>query len=183
MDFASLQTVLITAVQTSLADNAYDVIWNQRETGWRDPSHVKLTMMANPSRGRDEIRTTPEGDDDIRERIYGIRNPIVQVTCEAQDQDLAEGAWQIANTIVTRFRGNDIVDILSLSDVGVARIGDMVKSDYMDMHGDWRSAVTFELFLNTHTSLTGALIPYIKAIEFSGTTDGPSVGPTTVSEP
>lgn len=182
MNLADLQTAMVTAIQTALGDLSYDVAWGDREDRWRDSSHVILTMVSVPRRGQDEIRTTPEGSDDVRERVYGIRNPVIQVRCEADDQDLDESAWAIADTITSRLRGTDVVDLLAAADVGIARVGDLIDGSYQDADGRWHSGCVFELFLNTHTSVTGALVPRIKSIEYSGTTDGPSVGPTTVTE-
>ena len=185
MDWATIDTAILLAAQTALGDLAYDVGWAHKEARWRSSvGQVQMKILSNARKGRDELRYTAEGDDDIRERVYGVRVLRIQVTCEAQDQDLAQSAWEVAETLSTGLRASDSIAILDTAEIGVASITPPLGVDYPDAHGRTRSAVVFDVAFNAHTSQTGPLIPRVKSVEFEGTIEnGPDIGPVTVTEP
>lgn len=184
MDWATIDTALPLAVQTALDDLEADVGWHHKESRWRSATHVRLRVLSVSRKGRDERRTTAVGDDDLRERVYGIRVLRIQITCEAQDQDLAQSAWNTAETVSTGLHESDVATVLETAGLGLASITPPLGVDYMDASGRTRSAVVFDVSLNTHTSQTGPLIPRVKSLEFTGTIEnGPDIGPETVSEP
>ena len=81
------------------------------------------------------------------------------------------------------FERTDVQDLLSAANLGGAQTQTPVQVDYQDDHGDWRSAVLFEVWFNTHRTHVGALIPRVKAVEVTGDMDGgPDVGPFTVED-
>jgi len=168
MDLALIQTSLQTAVQTALGDLAYDVGWKHRDARWRSTRHVLLRVLSAPRKGRDERRYTAEGADDLRERIYGVRTLKIQITCEAQDQDLDESAWAAAEAVSTGLYASDVLTLLDAAGLGVASLSAPASVDYVDAQGRTRSAVWFEATFNTSTSKTGPLIPYVHTIEVIG---------------
>lgn len=183
MDWATIQTAIVSAAQTALDDPSYDVGWNLREDRWRSLAHVKLRLLSNARKGRDELRYTVEGDDDLREHLYGVRVLRVQFTCEAQDQDLAESAWEIAEAITSGLYETDVREILDTAGIGVSSITSPVGTDYQDTSGRTRSAVTFDVAFNAHTFRTGHLVPNIKKVSFTGEIEnGPDIGPEIVED-
>jgi hypothetical protein len=175
---------MILAVRTALDDLAADVGWTHKEARWRSAAHVRLRLLSATRKGRDERRYAPEGSDDIRERVYGVRVLRIQVTCEAQDQDLVASAWDLAERVSTGMHEADVVAVLDTAGIGLASITAPTGVDYMDAHRRTRSAVVFDLALNAHTSQVGPLVPRVKSLEFTGTIEnGPDIGPEIVSEP
>jgi len=183
MNFAGYQTALVEAVQTAAADADLDVSWDERESGWRSPSHVKLSVVSIVRLGRDETRREESGADDLQERIYGPRRLTIQLMIETDDADLSSSSWELADRIAAGLRREDVRALLDAAELGVSTIGTARPLSYRDPHGDWRTPVAVELALNTHTAHEGALIGKVRSVEFSGTVeDGPDVGPVTVAE-
>lgn len=183
MDWATLRAAIPLVVQTAAGDPTLDVGWHNREARWRNKRHVRLRVLGLKSKGRDERRYTPEGENDMRERVYGVRVLRVQISCETQDQDLDDSAMSLAEDVAIGLTEAASIAALDSAGVGVATIGDRRPVDYMDEHGRWRSAVVFEVALNGNTSRTGVLIPSIKKIEFTGNIEnGPDIGPETVED-
>lgn len=181
MDWNEIQTRIPEAVRTILGD-AFDVGWKDRASRWRNPSHVLLSVLDTPARGRDERRYTAEGPDDVRERVYGVRRLVVQFEVEHQAQSLGESAQATAEALRAGLHRSDVADILEAAGLGVAIVQPGRTVNYPDDSGRWRSVVLFDVFFNAHVSHTGPLVPVIKQIEFSGAVEnGPDMGPETVS--
>lgn len=183
MNWATIQTALITAVQTSLGDLSADVGWTDREARYRAPAHVRLSVLANVPLGRAERRYTDEGSDDIRERVYGPRRLVVSFRCETRDQDLISSALQMAEDIAAGLHQSDVEAILDTAGIGVAKVEKTQQINAPDGKGKVRSVVVLDVRFNVGASKTGPLVPYVKAVEVEGTIEnGPNVGPFTVTE-
>lgn len=180
----SIQTALVAAVRLILDDDEYDVGWGRRSAEWRAESHTVISYVSTARRGVDERRYADVGTDDMRERVYGNRVVRVQFTVHTDDQDVAESAHEIAGRLVAGFSRSDVAELLDSEDLGGIRPQDPIDASYVDEHGDERSVAVFEVWFNTHRTHTGTVIPRVKALEYSGTTEGsindPTVGPTTV---
>lgn len=182
MEWATVQTALVTAVQTALGDLTADVTWADRTTGWRQPLHVKLQVLAYVGLGRHERRYTDEGADDIRERIYQPRRLVISFRAETRDQDLVSSALEAAERISAGLDRTDVEDILATAGLGIARVEQVRQVNAPDDKGKVRSVAVLDVRFNAATSLTGSLVPWIKAVEFSGELpeEGLTVGPVTV---
>lgn len=183
MEWSTIQTALIEAVQTAVGDSTYDVLWTDRENAWRESAHVKLQVLSLPQLGRGERRYSSNDDGTMDERIYMPRRLVIQFLCEAQDQDLIDSALPIAETISARFQSSDIESILDTACIGVAQIGEIRQVNAPARgHNRVRSLAVFDVTFNAHTSIAGPTIGYVESVVHSGTIeDGPDTGPTTVS--
>ena len=176
MDWASIQTALVTATQTALGDPAADVGWTDREARYRDAEHVRLSVLSAGPNGRDERRYTDEGPDDMRERVYGNRRLVISFRCETRDQDLIESALDMADRIAAGMHRSDVEALLDAAGIGVARVESPRQVNAPDGKGAVRSVVVLDVRFNAHTSHTGPLVPYIKDVFGTGTVeDGPTI--------
>lgn len=180
-----LDTALIASVRLILDDETYDVTWQDRRTGWRDAGgHVSILPLSVLRRGVDERRVDADG----QERIYGVRNVRVQVTCETDDQDVGADAMDLAETLAAGFHRTDVEALLDAADLGGVAVQPTRIVNYPDAHGDQRSAAVFEVWLNTHRTHLGAVLDTIGSVEYEGeVTDATgavalTVGPVMVTE-
>lgn len=181
MIWADVQTGLIAAVRLALEDADYDVGWTDREARFRDEAHVRLSVLANVSRGRGERRYAADGADDVRERIYDPRRLVVQIRCETRDQDLDESAMAIAERIEQGLKQSDVEALLDAAQIGIAKIEAPTQVNAPDSGGAVRSIAVLDVRFNAHGSKTGPLVPRVRAVEVTGTIEnGPNVGPLEI---
>lgn len=181
-----LDTALIASVRLILDDPEYDVTWQDRRTGWRDAGgHVSILPLSVLPRGVDEKRVDATTG---QERIYGVRNVRVQVTCETDDQDPGSDAMDLAETLAAGFHRTDVEALLDAADLGGVVCQPRRVVNYPDKHGDQRSAAVFEVWLNTHRTHLGAILDTVGSVEYGGEVADETgavalvVGPTTVFE-
>lgn len=179
----TLDTTLIAACRLVLGEE-YDVVWEARDTGWRDRGGcVYLSSLGRSTIGVDEPRATAVGATDVQERIYGVRTLRVQVMCEADDQDPEDSAEEIAEALAAGFHRTDVETLLDDENLGGVRVQPRRRIDGPSQHGDTRSIWAFEVWFNTSRTQAGPLVPVVGAVEHTGTdseTDAVIVGPVTV---
>jgi len=165
MDWATIQTALVLAVQTALGDLTADVSWTNRETAWRSDSNVKLIVLSNTARGRGERRYTVEGQNlEQRERVYGPRRLVISIQCETQDQDLDASSLATAENIAAGLYQSDVEAILDTAGIGISKVEAVRQVDAPDAEGRVRSIAVLDVFFNAHASKVGPLIPYVETV-------------------
>ena len=172
MDFAQLETEILTAVQTAAGDPSLSVSWEEITNAWRPASHVKVDVVGISSTGLDEERRAVNTPDDgqVFPRIYGVRLLTLQFTVETQNQRLTTSAIALAETIRTGLYREDIRDTLAgTAEIGIATVGPLQHASYTDEQTRRRSFASFEVVFNAHTAVGGAAIDYIASVRYSGT--------------
>jgi hypothetical protein len=156
-----------------------DVQGDEQSSGWiSDDMGVTFQIVGFLRRGVDERRAAVEGDS-LRERIYGFRTMRVQFTCDGNRQTLGLTAPEVADALIAGFNRTDIEEILAGQNLGVPWCTAVRQTDYQNIHGDARSAATFEAQFPASRRVAGGLVVPIKSIEVTGT-PGPidtTIGP------
>ena len=164
MDLASLQTTLITAIETAAGETSdtLSVYWADGPQRMRKPRSVRIMPVSLRRFGTAEKRHTEVGDQ-LQERVYGFRQLVLQLAVETDAQTLSLSALGLADQIQTGLRRRDVLATLSAIQFGLAEIRAVGAANYSSSHGRTKSAVVLELVLNTATAIQGELVDWIAA--------------------
>ena len=163
------QDAIEAALRLCVGDPELDVFWANKESGFRSPVNVRLSVISNVKFGRDEVRYgAPDVDGAMIESVVGVRRLGIQIQVETDDQDLIDGADELADQIRAGFMASDVLAVLDAADLGGPQIRDPRAVDYRDKHGRWRSATVLEVWFNRARARVGPTIAAVGTVEGTG---------------
>lgn len=172
-DWAQVQTAIPAAVRKVLGKR-FDVEWSERRAEWRENRHCRLSVVSVSTIGRTERRFKDEGGGTYTERAYTPARLVVQFTLVADSQELSLSALPLAENVAAALSRDDVFAFLESAFIGINAVQPMRVVDFIDDRGRWRSSVSFDVWMNTHISVSGTFAggDYVEQAEVTGDVDG-----------
>lgn len=170
MDWAAVQTGLISAVQTASGNGSLDVTWKDRSTEWHSApweggSKVEI-QLSNMAKIHEDFVTYQEEAGQLRPTVYGARLPVFRFTIETADQDLADSSWALADRIRTSLYLPDVHEILTTCGLAIATMSPTQSVPLVE-EGRVLSVVVWDVTFNASSSFQGALVDYFQTVEYT----------------
>lgn len=181
MDWTAIQTQIVNALRAASGEASLDVRFDETSeaTGWRADRLVRVRLVT--IRGDSHETRYTDGATQTTPRVYGPRVLVLQIVAETLRQGLAQTADALAETMRTGLRLPGARDALEAAGLGIARVGPVTSVPFLDVAtGRQRSAASFEVEHNVHSSVVGAAIDWIASVGLAGDI-GPSDPPIEVA--
>lgn len=181
MLWSTIESTLISeAKRITGYDSAH---WEGQPTGWQSDSLVRLALVSLEVVGRDELRQSCPDPTQIDYRVYGVRRFVVQFTVETQSQALATSALVGAEKLAASLaQCPTTCDNLAAAEIATGQVRPMKVMDYCDCDGRKRSAVVFEVFFNTHSSIPCSSVPTVDKVVYTVNVDDVDGSPVLSAE-
>lgn len=170
MDWAAVQTGLISAIQEASGNPSLDVTWRDRTNEWHSApweggSKVEI-HLSNMGQIHEDFVTYQEEAGQLRPTVYGARLPVFRFSIETADQDLADSSWALADRIKTALRLPSAHGILEACGLAISA---MSPTQAVPMVEDGRtlSFVVWDITFNASSSFQGALVDYFQSVAYT----------------
>lgn len=153
------------------------ISWRPLTSSWQADRHIRLQVLGGlRALGVDERRYRYDGGaDENLERIYGNRAISISIRVETQDQDLADSAYAIAETVRVKLRQEGIQSRLRAEAcLSLSRIEAIRVEDYPDAASRLRSLAILDVTFLTHVSVEDVDVGYFDTANATDTITDPA---------